>query len=239
MKIGVFVSKISENSGGAFSFQNEIIKALEKTNCNHEIYIFHYGGKKHKESSCIKYIRLDEYKNNVLYKVIKKIIKKDVFNKSLFNKALKKYCIDLVWFVAPAFEKVEIPYISTVWDLQHRLQPFFPEVSVSGWVWEDREKVYSSILPRAAYVITGTEEGKKEVMRFYGIDSERIISIPFPSPSYDDVKILDNCNLIIEKNYLFYPAQFWPHKNHIALLYALNILKKQIFFRYKTCFNRI
>jgi glycosyltransferase involved in cell wall biosynthesis len=28
----------------------------------------------------------------------------------------------------------------------------------------------------------------------------------------------------METPYLFYPAQFWPHKNHINLLYALKIL---------------
>ncbi len=27
------------------------------------------------------------------------------------------------------------------------------------------------------------------------------------------------------ENYLFYPAQFWPHKNHVNLLYGLKILK--------------
>ncbi|MFH0897971.1 MAG: glycosyltransferase, partial [bacterium] len=31
----------------------------------------------------------------------------------------------------------------------------------------------------------------------------------------------------ISQPYLFYPAQFWPHKNHIIILYAVKFLKEQ------------
>ena len=31
----------------------------------------------------------------------------------------------------------------------------------------------------------------------------------------------------LSPGYLFYPAQFWPHKNHVALLQALRILKDE------------
>src|SRR6185436_3788013 len=31
----------------------------------------------------------------------------------------------------------------------------------------------------------------------------------------------------IEGPYLFYPAQFWPHKNHINLLRAIKLLKER------------
>ena len=33
--------------------------------------------------------------------------------------------IDIAWFLTPAHAPIDIPYITTVWDLQHRLQPFF------------------------------------------------------------------------------------------------------------------
>ena len=38
--------------------------------------------------------------------------------------------------------------------------------------------------------------------------------------------------LILKKNnlksdYIFYPAQFWAHKNHFYILEALNILQKE------------
>ena len=43
----------------------------------------------------------------------------------------------------------------------------------------------------------------------------------------------DRSNDILEKfglktkKYLFYPAQFWPHKNHINLIKALSALKNE------------
>jgi glycosyltransferase involved in cell wall biosynthesis len=30
---------------------------------------------------------------------------------------------------------------------------------------------------------------------------------------------------VVEGDYLFYPAQFWPHKNHVNLLHALRLLR--------------
>src|SRR5207249_1118380 len=77
--------------------------------------------------------------------------------------------IDLVWFLHPANVPVPVPYLATVWDLQHRRQPFFPEVSTTGWTWEAREVAYRSSLPRAARIITGTKAGKDEIVAFYGV----------------------------------------------------------------------
>ena len=52
-----------------------------------------------------------------------------------------------------------------VWDLQHRLQPLFPQVSADG-IWENRERRFSTVLRRAALVITGTEVGRREIEQF-------------------------------------------------------------------------
>ena len=75
--------------------------------------------------------------------------------------------IDIVWFLHPMDTLVSVPYIATVWDLQHRSRPYFPEVSVTGWSWEERERTYSSILPRASYILTGTHAGKNEIVHYY------------------------------------------------------------------------
>ncbi len=147
---------------------------------------------------------------------------------SILNLAARKYKIELMWYITPVFENVDIPFIYTVWDLQHRLQPFFPEVSVSGWLWSERENHYASCLPRATYVITGTEEGKREIMQFYNIDPDRIRVLPLPTPTFslNTRKAKAQLTIVneISRPFLFYPAQFWPHKNHIALLLALKIL---------------
>jgi glycosyltransferase involved in cell wall biosynthesis len=115
--------------------------------------------------------------------------------------------------------------------LQHRLQPFFPEVSIGEW-WQQREGHYATVIRRAAYVIVGTEAGKQEVERFYGIPAERVRVLPHPTPRFalngrsaDPRAVLNKYGL--KAGFLFYPAQFWPHKNHAGLLRAVRLLRER------------
>jgi glycosyltransferase involved in cell wall biosynthesis len=138
-----------------------------------------------------------------------------------------------MWFLTPECLTMEVPYILTLWDLQHRLQPYFPEVSKEG-EWNSREGTYSQTLRRASFIITGTNIGKSEIEKFYQVPEERIKVLPLPAPNFNqsnldvniDVNILKK-KYRIEKPYLFYPAQFWPHKNHANLLKSVQILKDQ------------
>jgi glycosyltransferase involved in cell wall biosynthesis len=138
---------------------------------------------------------------------------------------------DIVWFMSPPGFPASTPYICTVWDLEHRKQPYFPEVSVTGWTWSAREEAYRSVLPRASYVITGTEVGKAEIAHFYGVSTKNIKVIPFPAPpdlrsSATGATPLAQ-NMHEKGDFLFYPAQYWPHKNHANLLKALAILRAE------------
>ena len=47
--------------------------------------------------------------------------------------------IDIIWELGPDCLTMEVPYITTVWDLQHRMQSYFPEVSIKG-EWDIREE---------------------------------------------------------------------------------------------------
>ena len=137
--------------------------------------------------------------------------------------------IDVVWFLRQE-GKVSVPYITTVWDLAHRSRPYFPEVSSTGWDWEAREQTYRSVLPRASFILTGTNAGKGEIVHYYGVNPENVIVVPFPAPAFpsedDRHGILDiREKYEIRGDFLIYPAQFWPHKNHVNILIALALLK--------------
>src|ERR1700719_3211706 len=80
-------------------------------------------------------------------------------------------------------EVFEWPYMAVVWDLQHRLQPWFPEVSING-NWQHRDTTYTAVLGRAAAVIVGTEAGKLEVERFFPVNPSRILVNPHPTPRF-------------------------------------------------------
>lgn len=143
---------------------------------------------------------------------------------------LRREKVEFVWFFGGSTITTEIPYMTVVWDLQHRLQPYFPEVSEKG-IWEARESIYSRHLQRAAIIITGNGTGKKEIERFYQIPPERIRLLPHMTPSFALEPPAEHLNVLekykIPERFLFYPAQFWPHKNHVNLLLALKMLSEK------------
>lgn len=137
--------------------------------------------------------------------------------------------VEFVWQLSAPGQVLEVPYMVVVWDLQHRLQPWFPEVSANG-NWQHRDNLYGAVLGRAAAVVVGTEVGKLEVERFFRVDPSRILIMPHPTPRFADG--VEASQPVREKygisgDYLFYPAQFWAHKNHVNLLLALDLLKSR------------
>ena len=68
---------------------------------------------------------------------------------------------------------------------------------------------------------------KNDLMAQYGISPEKISVIPlapvlgsYPTPTDDDVEAT-KVRLDLPDTFAFYPAQTWPHKNHLGLLRAL------------------
>jgi glycosyltransferase involved in cell wall biosynthesis len=136
--------------------------------------------------------------------------------------------IDVVWFLREGGSRVSVPYITTVWDLAHRSRPYFPEVSITGWDWERREQTYSTVLPRASFILTGTNAGKREVVHYYRVNPENVVVVPLPVPRLpsEGRQAVDiRGKYKIRGDFLLYPAQFWPHKNHVNILIALALLK--------------
>lgn len=151
--------------------------------------------------------------------------------KTLFEKSLDSQNIDLVYFLSPSALSLLLlthNYIITVWDLCHRDSPEFPEVN-NFREFELREQLYIKSLKKAIAVLSDSEIGKKNIIMRYGIDKNRVYIVPFV-PSINCVQA--NFVNIEEKykisgEYIYYPAQFWPHKNHIYIIDALVILKEK------------
>jgi len=140
--------------------------------------------------------------------------------------------IDFVWFLSPYYEPVEVPFATTVWDLGHRELPCFPEVSLSGWTFDQREGFYSHVLPRASIVVIGNDVGARSVNDFYRVSFENIRRIPLPV-NVGPLQGLRAESTALQPygltpgEFLFYPAQFWPHKNHVTLVDTLGLLRRQ------------
>jgi len=246
MRIGIYYhAQIDRKTGGDAVFQETIVNEIRRTGSRHEICLFSptAPADHSDDQNGIRFIKLAEEKQGPfaeIKKVVKRLISygadqlldRECTFFSPLEKAVREHNIDLIWFISIWTEKVTVPYIATVWDLAHRVHPYFPEVSVTGWKWKLRERHYRKLLPRAACIITGTEAGKREIAKFYQVPEELVQVVPFPTPQFaiapteEDGKQAGS-SFELPKNYLFYPAQFWPHKNHVGLLLGMNILSKK------------
>lgn len=152
-----------------------------------------------------------------------------------FYKILKKRDIDLVYFLSPSKYAIclgNLNFIYTIWDICHRDNPEFPEVR-NNYEFEKREYIYKKLLPKSTGIIVDSNVNKDNLSQLYNINKDKIIVIPFEAtPSIKDFsqrklnKKYLNTIYKIESPYIFYPAQFWAHKNHIYILESIAILKK-------------
>lgn len=151
-----------------------------------------------------------------------------------FAKLCQENGIDLVFYPSPLIcINPDIPYIANVWDYGHLTITSFPEVSING-EFESREKKYESILPRASAVFVESNAGKKDLLKFYPkVDSKKVFVFPIFSSnvvneevSSEEEEMFLKKHSLSSSNYFFYPAQFWPHKNHYLLLKSLKHLNE-------------
>jgi glycosyltransferase involved in cell wall biosynthesis len=244
MRIGIFYeARVDRKSGGAAVFQETITDEIGRIGRRHEVYLFSptLPAELPEEKTGIRFVKLDAGMPGKLGKLgtvlrrgkkalLEILLDREMPLSSPLNDAVREHNIDLLWFVSVDAEKVEIPYMATVWDLEHRVHPHFPEVSVTDWKWGTRERHYRELLPRAARIITGTSAGKDEIVRFYQVPEQSVHVVPFPTPQFALAPAAPGPGDVearLPERYLFYPAQFWPHKNHVGLILALKLLREQ------------
>lgn len=140
---------------------------------------------------------------------------------------------DLVFYLKPDLRVGMWPYrsIAPIHDLQHRLQPEFPEVSDSGES-RRRDYMFSSIVAKASAILCDSEVGKEDILSVYGGSPDKIHALPYFAPSYiytrpdTDEQTRLSVKYQLPEKFFFYPAAFWRHKNHVLIVRALAIIKR-------------
>jgi len=123
-----------------------------------------------------------------------------------------------------------LPSLCTIHDLMHRYEKRFSEISAAG-EYRNRELKYMNICRCAAGILVDSDLGKRQVMESYGLTADRLHVLPYVAPRYvyvDGVPEGFDDRYRLPPRYLFYPAQFWEHKNHRNLLKAMAGLKPAI-----------
>lgn len=114
--------------------------------------------------------------------------------------------------------------MGVIHDLMHRYERRFPEVSRHG-LFNRRERHYRNICSAASVVLVDSQVGKSHVIEAYGTGTGRIHILPYVAPPYmQNQEPADfESRYRLPASFIFYPAQFWRHKNHVRLLQALAI----------------
>lgn len=163
-----------------------------------------------------------------LYRLIRRFQCINPLERQLYAKS-----IDIVYFLSPSSLGLyleRLNYITTVWDLCHRDEPEFPEVR-DDFQFESRESLYRDLLPKSTAVLVDSLLGQSNVVRRYGMDRSRVHVMPFSPALHGAVLAADGQVSMQEKYkldcpYVYYPAQFWAHKNHSYLLQGLSRLEE-------------
>jgi glycosyltransferase involved in cell wall biosynthesis len=236
------IAAVLENdiqAGGGFSMSLDLLTIIKeaalKSNSEFLIINFHKKNSYYLNKLNLQHVNISESIFDKIFAFINSsLLGAYFFNKlrisTFFENKLLKYGVDFVFFVTPSpkpFYLQQINYAITIYDICHKEYPEFSEVN-SYNIFYLREKILQHCLGPSTYVITESEKLKKQIASIYQKDEDRIISIPNrPSPllNYDKKNIKSTIFEQLPKNYFFYPAQFWEHKNHIKILYAIDKLK--------------
>lgn len=140
-----------------------------------------------------------------------------------------------LFFIAPA--NCPIPAVASILDVQHE---FFPQY-FSGKVLADIRKFTADTLAQADGIITISEYSKQTIIDKYCVPADKICVTYLNSDGVFDLPLEDaerkKQKEKIGADYIFYPANSWPHKNHLNLLKAYSILKNKYHTRLKLVFT--
>ena len=241
INIAIFVNSELE-SGGGHQYEYMVLQILKKYHKNKSIRVKLYGfsAELQKDFSSIG-LNITILKENIFQK-IHRVSLSNLMLYKFFSKLGMSLCsierklihdkIDLVYFLSPSSVSQalnNIPYIFTLWDLGHLEELEFPELS-NERKFESRELIYTKSLKKAFKVIVDSDYSKKYATNKYNLDEKRVEVLKFlPNiEAADDKEIFDIKDLYNLKNdYVYYPAQFWSHKNHIYILKAIRILREK------------
>lgn len=142
------------------------------------------------------------------------------------EKAFAEHRIDVVFqFFAWYGCRFSIPTIAWIADFQHRHLPDM----FSRTMYLKREVGYHALALSATRIMVSSQDARQDCENFYPQSRGKISVLPFAvripvdtsqeSPSHI-------CNKYdLPSKYILLPNQFWKHKNHIAAIDALHILK--------------
>lgn len=225
MKVGVNIEKLYPGKiGGAEQYVRNVIKEMGKLEeCELAVFVNTIAFPTFECSENIKIYKINDQENG----------------DAQLNFYIDYLNLDIMFcplfFLAP--KKCTIPSVVSILDVQHE---FYPQY-FSKNVLNEIRKSTKETLEQASSIITISEFSKETIIDKYGIQADKIAVTYLSADSCFDHEIdqdyLSELKKSLGTDYIFYPANTWPHKNHITLLKAYDILKKDYGTKLKLVFT--
>ncbi|HEU0120140.1 MAG TPA: glycosyltransferase [Bryobacteraceae bacterium] len=124
---------------------------------------------------------------------------------------------------------VDIPSAVMMPDVQHEFYPDFFEQAVLDW----RRQTYGPTALNTDVLFTLSEHAKSTIVEKFDIDPGKITVVHLDvDDEYRKTAQKERTNAYLRLNlppkYLYFPANFWPHKNHGNVFQALRLVDPDI-----------
>jgi glycosyltransferase involved in cell wall biosynthesis len=251
MKVLYFIPSLSQEGGGTRQYAVALLRSIAKDTQKNQYFILHnnedpevlsilkenvhlfhipkrIGLEKKFEQNLTEFLRIVDF-------IYNKKLGKNLRIWSYVDRICKKYKIDIVHspFQVNPFS-IRAKKIFTLHDVQelHFPEYFSPEVR------ENRARNWLSAINRSDKIIVSYDHVKNDLIKYFRIPKSKVEVVLLEMNNLWFNKItFENSPVAKEKfeKYLLYPANTWPHKNHIRLIESINLLK----LKYKATINLI
>ena len=217
MKVGI-IATAREKNGGTLLYTLSMISALSRLPPNRYQFVI--------------FTQMDNHEYDVLGLPVEPL-------PSLWRVLVKRligrdYFTDVDKVISPVYSMTLLvcgrPYAFTLHDLQEK---YYPEnFSRLTRIW--RSLSNRLLTRKAACIICESMFVQRDIVKFFGVPEKKIAVIPAPPIAMLCESANDESDALVVRQkfdlplqYIFYPAQFWPHKNHLRLIEAFRLVCQQ------------
>ena len=243
MKVAFFID--SPSIGGGYYSMLNFVNVIKNIKTEKHTIIFITRNKMIFEFLKKNEINIYFFQSNIFEKVILKLSTGTLIGNFLrlinynnpFHQYLKKNKVNYIIFNEPStfiFYCKKMNFVSYIFNTEINQVRHFKEFQ--NGIYERQKKIITFSVTFAKKIFVFTERNKTDLINKYNCDNSKILIqnlIPYlPEIHKKNLKVdykkifRSKFKLLEDKKYLFYPAQFLEHKNHLLILDTIKHLKK-------------
>lgn len=233
IKIAI-ICNLDEFSGGSNQYQYRLLNLFYESKIKNPYFEFiivnppkEFNQKKETE------LIIKQFKSSFIDRVHQTLLRSVAITKLLkiinlgdlrLEKLLLRLNVSYAYFLTPDIRSISfhtIPVISTVWDVGHRKLQDLNEFKLNN-NFEYLESFYMKLLRKSCLIFVDSDRTSIEIQKLYSLLPDKIVNLGMQwaiSKSYEK----SNETIAVSSNsiYIYYPSNYWSHKNHFFILKVL------------------